>query len=282
MAGVRAPGFACASARRRAVDVGGGLVLRLLEWGRSDAPPLCLLHGGGAHVHWFDAVVPALIPHFHVVCLDQRGHGESDWAASAAYATEDFAADLLRVMDGLGWPRMALLGHSMGGHNAMAFAAWHGARLDRLVIVDARPALPPERLARMRERGHRPPRRHPSLAAAVAAYRLLPPETVGDPALLAHLAEAGYVERDEGWVPRFDPACYGSRRPLDLWPLLDRIPVPTLVVRGEWSPILTGDMARRMAKVIPRATLAEIPEAHHHLVLNQPRAVAGVLLDFLR
>jgi pimeloyl-ACP methyl ester carboxylesterase len=281
MADVSALRFACATARHRAIDV-GGLALHLLEWGAPDAPPLCLLHGGGAHAHWFDAVVPALAGRFHVVSLDQRGHGESGWAEPPAYATEDFTADLLGVMDILGWPRMSLLGHSMGGHNAMAFAAWHGARLDRLVIADARPALPPERLARMRDRGSRPPRRHPSLASAVAAYRLLPPETVCEPGLLAHLAEAGYVERDGGFRPRFDPACYATRRPFDLWPLLEGIPVPTLVLRGELSPILTADMAARMVKVIPQATLAEIAGAHHHVVLDRPAEVGTVLLEFLR
>jgi pimeloyl-ACP methyl ester carboxylesterase len=116
----------------------------------------------------------------------------------------------------------------------------------------------------------------------VAAYRLLPPETVCEPALLAHLAEAGYIERDGGWMPRFDPACYATRRPVDLWPLLERIPAPTLVVRGELSPILTGDMAARMVKVIPRATLSEIPGAYHHLVLDRPAEVAATLLEFLR
>jgi len=280
MARMSAPRFACATARRRVVDV-DGLALHLLEWGPPDGPPLCLLHGGGAHAHWFDAVVPALTERFHVVSLDQRGHGESGWAEPPAYGTEDFAADLLGVMDTLGWRRMALLGHSMGGHNAMAFAVWHGARLDRLVIADARPAVPPERLARMRERGSRPPRRHPSLAAVVAAYRLLPAETVCAPALLAHLAEAGYVQRDGGWAPRFDPACQASRRPVNLWPLLERIPVPTLVVRGELSPILTREMAARMMKVIPRATLVEIAGAHHHVVLDRPAEVAAGLLDFL-
>ena len=117
------------------------------------APPLCFLHGGAAHAHWFDAVVPALADRYHVVSLDQRGHGESAWALPPAYATEDFAADLLGMMDGLGWTRMTLVGHSMGGHNAMAFAAWYPERVSALVVVDSRPALPEDRVERMRARG---------------------------------------------------------------------------------------------------------------------------------
>src|SRR5206468_2365329 len=81
-----------------------------------------------------------------------------------------------------------LCGHSMGGHNAMAFAAWHPDRVGALVVVDSRPAIPPDRLDRMHRRGHRGPRRHETLEAALASFRLLPPETSADPALLDHLA----------------------------------------------------------------------------------------------
>lgn len=273
-----APG--CEAARTRVVEV-GHLALRLLEWGERGRPAVCLLHGGAAHVHWFDAVAPVLAGRFHVVALDQRGHGESAWASPPAYATEDFAADLAGVLDALGWERAAIVGHSMGGHNAMAFAAWHPGRTRALVIVDARPALPPERLARMRERGERPPRRFESREAAMAAFRLLPPDTVADPALLGHLAGESVTRRDGAWSYRFDPACYGTRQPADAWPLLSRITAPTLVVRGEWSPILPRDMAERLREAIPGARLAEVAGAYHHLVLDRPAETARLLDGFL-
>jgi pimeloyl-ACP methyl ester carboxylesterase len=186
------------------------------------------------------------------------------------------------VLDRLGWARATLVGHSMGGHNAMACAAWHPERIARLAIVDARPAIPPDRVARMHARGHRPPRRHPSLEAAVAAFRLLPPDTVADPRLLAHVARAGVREYAEGFGPRFDPAAYGDRKPADAWPLLPRIRARTLIVRGEWSPVLPREMAERMRAAIPGAALVEIPGAYHHLVLDRPGAFAAVLAGFLR
>src|SRR6266508_5249710 len=110
--------FGCEIARKRSVEV-NGLRLNFLEWGMSGRPVLCFLHGGSAHAHWFDLVAPAFVDRFHVIALDQRGHGESDWAEPPAYATENFAADLLGVIDALGGRRIALIGHSMGGHNAM-------------------------------------------------------------------------------------------------------------------------------------------------------------------
>ena len=149
----------CALARDRHVEI-NGLRLHLLEGGRIGGPVLCFLHGGSAHAHWFDAVMPHFADRFHVISLDQRGHGESEWASPPAYATEDFAGDLAALMDRMGWHRMALVGHSMGGHNATAFAAWHPDRVSALVIADSRPALPTDRLERMHERGRRAPRLH--------------------------------------------------------------------------------------------------------------------------
>ena len=274
------PRFGCETARARALRI-NGLRLHLLEWGGPGRPALCFLHGGSAHAHWFDLVTPAFAERFHVVSLDQRGHGESQWAEPPAYATEDFAGDLVGVMDALGWERMTVVGHSMGGHNAMAFAAWHPDRVSRLVIVDSRPTIPPDRLDRMHARGHRAPRLHPDPDSAARAFRLLPRETVAVPELLRHLALEGFVERGGGWVYRFDPACNGSRSPVDAWPLLGRIQAPTLIVRGELSPVLPAEMAERLRAAIPGATLVEIPGAYHHLVLDRPAAFVHALDAFL-
>jgi pimeloyl-ACP methyl ester carboxylesterase len=69
--------------------------------------------------------------------------------------------------------------------------------------------------------------------------------------------------------------------PVDCWDLLPRIAVPTLVVRGEHSRILDRDIARRMVKALPSATLDEIPGAHHHVTLDAPRALADCILAWL-
>ncbi|HVG78317.1 MAG TPA: alpha/beta hydrolase [Patescibacteria group bacterium] len=270
----------CERARSRVVDV-NGLRLHFLESGPSGAPPICFLHGGAAHAHWFDAVTPAFSDRFHVVSLDQRGHGESAWAEPPAYGTEDFTGDLVGLMDVLGWARMIVVGHSMGGHNAMTFAAWHPERVAALVIVDSRPAIPAERLTVMHARGRRIPRVHPSEDVAVQSFRLLPRETVADRALLAHVARAGLMRRDGGWAWRFDPATHGARQPVDAWPLLPRITAPTLITRAALSPVLTQDMAERLRASVPRASLVTIPGAYHHLTLDRPAEFSAALSTFL-
>jgi pimeloyl-ACP methyl ester carboxylesterase len=272
--------FGCEAARRRSVVV-GGLRLSFLEWGSEGRPVLCFLHGGSAHAHWFDFVTPAFAERFHVVALDQRGHGESQWAEPPAYATQNFAADLLGFIDALGWQRVALIGHSMGGHNSMSFAAWHPERVSALVIVDSRPLIPTDRLDRLRRRGERTLRPYPTREAAAQSFRLLPRETNADPALLAHLGASGVVEKDGAWVYRFDPASNAERQPADAWTLLDRITAPTLIARGELSPVLPRDMADKLRAAIRSATLVEIPASYHHLVLDNPAAFIGELDKFV-
>src|SRR5262249_41598334 len=142
MAAVSGP-FGCETARSQRVDV-GRLERHRLAWGSPGPSGVLRLPGGAAAATRVGEVR-------HVVALDQGGHGESAWARPAAYATEDFARDIAGVLDRLGWASAVLVGHSMGGHNAIACAAWYPGRVRGLVIVDSRPAIPAERLAQMKE-----------------------------------------------------------------------------------------------------------------------------------
>jgi len=273
--------YACDAAGRRSFIV-NGMTLRALEWGQPGRPALCFLHGGSAHAHWFDAVVPAFVDSFHIISLDQRGHGESDWAPDARYGTEQFASDLVGVMDHLGWAQMVVVGHSMGGHNAMGFSAWHADRVRGLCVVDSRPSLPAERLQAMHRRGHRGPRRHETLDSALRSFRLLPAETLAAPDLLEHLGRQGITQREGRFLYRFDPQCNGARNPADGWSLLPQIKAPVLLVRGELSPIMPEEMAERMKAAIPNARLVTMLGVYHHLVLDAPEAFSRILDDFLR
>jgi pimeloyl-ACP methyl ester carboxylesterase len=170
----------------------------------------------------------------------------------------------------------------MGGQNALAFAAWHPDRLARLVVVDARPHVNMERLRALQRRAPRPQTEFASLGEALARFRLRPSETLASPELLRAIARRGVTRLPSGrWRYRFDPACERTRVPVDAWPLLPGITVPTLVVRGEHSRILERDVALSMTKTLPRATLEEIPGAHHHVTLDAPRALADCLLGWL-
>jgi esterase len=266
--------------RDRFVTV-AGLRLRYRDWG-GDGRPLLALHGAAAHAHWWDPVAPYLARRVRVLALDWRGHGRSAWPRPPAYRSEDFAGDLAAVIDALRLRNVVVAGHSLGGHNALAFAAWHPDHLSALVVLDARPHVNLERLRALQRRAPRASTEFPTLRDALARFRLRPPGTTASPALLRTIARHGVVRLpSRRWRYRFDPMCEQTRLPVDCWALLPRISAPTLVVRGEHSTVLDRDVARRMAKTIPSATLEEIPRAHHHVTLDAPRALADCILSWL-
>jgi pimeloyl-ACP methyl ester carboxylesterase len=102
--------------------VEGSPRLHYLEWNRRGEPTWLLLHGGTANGWWWEALVRELEQGPRLIALDQRGHGDSEWAPPA-YSPEDYAADLRRVTGALGLERPILIGHSQGGINAIAFAS---------------------------------------------------------------------------------------------------------------------------------------------------------------
>jgi pimeloyl-ACP methyl ester carboxylesterase len=89
------------------------------------------------------------------------------------------------------------------------------------------------------------------------------------------------VEREGGWVYRFDPRANAARKPVDAWTLLDRIKTPTLIARAELSPVLPRDQASQLAASIAGSTLVEIPGAYHHLTLDRPQAFTKALGEVL-
>jgi pimeloyl-ACP methyl ester carboxylesterase len=266
--------------RDRFVSV-GGLRLRYRDWG-GQGRPLLALHGAAAHAHWWDPVAPLLAPHLRVLALDWRGHGRSEWPRPPAYRSEDLAADLLGVIERLGLADVVLAGHSMGGHAVLAFAAWHPTALGRLIVLDARPEVSAARLRARRARAARRRLDFPTRAAALARFRLSPPETTAPARLVLAVAARGIRRLDSGrFAYRFDPECDRARVPVRAWPLLGRIRVPTLIVRGERSTVLSRPVAERMRAAIPLARLAEVPGAYHHLTLDAPEALAERLLAWL-
>src|SRR5207247_890471 len=116
-----------------------GLRLHVLDWGGDGRTPLLLLHGFTGHAHAWDTLSIALQPHFHVFALDQRGHGDSDPAD--VYNPVVAFDDLSGVVDQLGMRSLVMVGLSMGGRNAMYFAAKRPEAVQKLVIVDIGPEI---------------------------------------------------------------------------------------------------------------------------------------------
>jgi pimeloyl-ACP methyl ester carboxylesterase len=119
----------------------GRLRLHYLDWGNKDRPTILLLHGGALTAHTWDLVCLALRDDYHCLALDQRGHGDSDWAHDEDYSIGAQLADTTGFVDKLGLDKFILAGMSLGAINSLAFAVAHPERLTHLVIIDAGPEM---------------------------------------------------------------------------------------------------------------------------------------------
>ena len=107
-----------------------------LEWGDSEAPPVLMLHGGNQSAHSWDLVSLHLADRFRVLALDQRGHGDSEWARDADYSSTAMADDASAFLREMGIDSAIVIGHSMGGLNALRLTLEHPAIVQALVLVD--------------------------------------------------------------------------------------------------------------------------------------------------
>jgi esterase len=235
-----------------------------------------LLHSIAAHGHWWDGVAPRLTGR-HVVALDLRGHGGSAWAEPPAYRFVDHVADALATLDALGWRAPLVIGHSLGGYVGALLAALHPMRVGAVVIADMLTGWTEDMAARAQRQVERPAQVFPSPAAAAAGFRLAPPETRAPAETLAHLATTGVVERRPGqWEWAFDRRVF-LHPPIDPWPFLPGVLCPALVVRGQGSSLMDRDQMLRVATAVRQGQFAEVTNAYHHLVVDDPAAFAAVV-----
>jgi len=260
-----------------------GLQLHYLDWGNPSAPPLVCVHGYTSSAQAFNAPARHLRERFHVIAPDVRGHGESAWSPDGAYQYRDQAADLAAIADQLGLDRFSLIGTSMGGIIAMTFAGSHSDRLARLVINDIGPDAETgsQRITQMV--GSRPDD-FATLEDAMVYRRQMSPIVAGRSLEdQEELARGVLRRRDDGrWAWKMDPQYVQQRvaqgppvRPA-LWPVLQSLGCPTLVVWGEDSDVLSGAQARRMTETLPKGQLVAVPGIGHAPTLVEPVVLAAL------
>src|SRR3984957_8406085 len=115
------------------------LRFHFLEWGAPDGPHIVLLHGGHQSAHWWYLVSLHLALRYRVLALDQRGHGDTEWARDVTYSNHEMSLDAEAFIGALGLEQPILMGHSMGGRNAMLLTKRDQTLLRALVIVDVGP-----------------------------------------------------------------------------------------------------------------------------------------------
>jgi pimeloyl-ACP methyl ester carboxylesterase len=262
-----------------------GLRLHYLDWGNDENRPMLLLHGFMGHAHVWDAFSLRFRKHFHIIALDQRGHGESEWPKEAAYSIDEHFSDLARFVEALDLVDLVMMGHSMGGRNGLFFAACIPERVHRLIIVDSRAGTSAESSSALMQLLLHFPLEADSLDEAAESIQSLYPYM---PTVTAcHIAKYGYAQSESGkYVPKYDTRMSLQSEKAEycaenIWSFLKNVFCPTLVVRGEESAFLSREDAKKMCRVLPRADLREIPNSTHMPVQENPDAFKKVVSDFL-
>lgn len=264
-----------------------GLRFYYRDWApaKPDAQTLVLLHGYTGHARSWDALARTLQSRYRILALDQRGHGQTDWAARDKYDTSEMVADLEAFVAALGLENFALLGLSMGGLVSIGYAGKRPPQLAKLVIVDIAPEIDVAGLTRI-QAGVVRSDVFASRDEAVARAREDNPIPPMDH--LRHRVEYSLMRRSDGrYTYRYDPALRDPTNPRkgipvdEGWKLVANIDVPTLLVRGEVSDILSRGVAARMAQTIPNCRLVEVAGSGHPVPLDKPDAFAAALGGFL-
>jgi esterase len=259
------------------------LALHYLEWGEADAPPVVCVHGYTGSADAFNALARHLEDRYRILAPDVRGHGESAWSPTGAYSYADQAGDLAEFATRLGLEKFVLVGTSMGGVIAMAYAADHADRLRGLVINDIGPDVEAGSQRITGLVGSRPDE-FATMEEAMAYRRSVSPIVAGRSAEDQRELALGVLRRrpDGRWVWKMDPAYIEQRvkrgapaRP-PLWPALQALPCPTMVVWGEESDVLSEAQARRMVDVLPRGELVRVPGIGHAPTLVEPVVLAAL------
>lgn len=264
--------------------------LHFLQWDRpraGQAAPapgqhtLVLLHGNSANAWWWQPLAARVGANFHLLALDQRGHGDSEWVRPPDYRPPAYAADLGRFIAAKTGEKPIVVGHSMGGIVALAFAERNPAAIRAAVAIDVAVSSGARRnryLSRLRAL---PVVTYPDLATATARFRLMPSEGEIPPKILAAIAERSFgPAAGRGYTLKFDRESFAGGDGVDVAAIIGRVRVPLLLVRAEHSRIMTAEAAARAAASNPAAQLAVIPGVHHHLLLERPDLLARAIADF--
>jgi pimeloyl-ACP methyl ester carboxylesterase len=259
----------------------GGMVLNCLDYGGEGKPPMLFIHGGSAHAHWWDFVAPDFIDEYHVLALDQRGHGESEWADEWAYGTRHYVSDLEDIIASWGLGAPVLVGHSMGAHNVLAYAAGNANRLRAVIAIDTPPDYSQYAVDFLRTYAEKPPRRFGSHEEAVESFKVMPRETLAKKEVLRHIARRSYRRGEDGtWTHKLDRRTM-LREPLAIWNDLPKITCPALIVKLVKSPLLDIEAAKKMVAMLPKGRLAQIDDSYHHVMFDNPEALIDTLEAFL-
>ena len=270
-----------------------GVNIHYEAWGEVGLPGVVLIHGSNAHLEWWRFVAPFLADQFRVVALDSSGNGDSGWRER--YSGEIFANEVWAVCQAaqLG-DRPAVVGHSFGGFVALETGHYFGDKLRGVLFMDFTVA-PPEKYVewglRVEREGVVPKRQlrtYADKSEALGRFRMVPEQPTNHPRVMQHIAEHSLKAVDGGWTWKFDPGLFDYlEMGVDQWARFAAMSCRTAVMLGEDSADEGAFYADHMQALTGgHMPLFKIPGTHHHLMFDEPLAVAmgtkAILLEWWR
>jgi non-heme chloroperoxidase len=264
----------------------GGLTIAGDTWGDPQGPLVVLQHGGGQTRHaWKGAGELLGRAGYHAVAFDARGHGDSAWASADAYGPEYMIQDLRCVVEALGGTRPVLVGASMGGGVSLLAIGEGHLEAAVLVLVDMVPQIEPDGVRRIQAFMDQKPEGFDTLeevAEAIANYQPHRPR----PRLLDGLAKNVRLGADGKYHWHWDPARRRARGDQQayherLHACASRLTVPTLLVRGGLSDVVSEAGAQRFLAQCPHAEYVNVANAAHMVAGDRNDLFATAVLAFL-
>lgn len=255
---------------------------RFWQGANPGARPLLFVHGNIAHARWWDFIAPFFLPHWQPVALDLGGMGDS--ASRPVYAPADFASDVLAVAEAItdGLPPL-VVAHSFGGYMSTLAASLRPERFAGLVVVDSPLRDAEARARRPRRRRLRFKRHFAEREAGVAKFRLHPEQPITHPFLVDYIAWHSLVREKEGWTWKFDVSPFeDSAFDEAFWDDLNRrygaLSLPVSYIGGALSAYMEASIIDHIEGLrAGRTRIISIPQAHHHIMLDQPLALIAAL-----
>jgi pimeloyl-ACP methyl ester carboxylesterase len=257
-----------------------GTDIEVLAWGKIGDPGVLFLHGNGASADWWSFLAPQIAQAgYRVIAMSFSGMGGSDWRTR--YRMDDFVTEILTVIETTHLTTPArlpiLVGHSFGGFPALVTAVNHHGKIGGLIMLDT--GIPPPG-----EEWTGPPKRtapnrvYATLTEALARFRLAPPQPCDTHWALDHIARTSLKPVDGGWTWKFDPFLWNDFTLSPVSTRVNQLKVPTIVMRGALSFLMAERVWGHMKSLLPPNTgYATIPEANHHVMLDQPLATLAAL-----
>lgn len=261
-----------------------GLQLHITQWNPHGDRPALLVHGLSAQCHSWDLVANLLSSSRRVICLDLRGHGDSEWAIGG-YRVPNFVQDIRAVVDGLGIGPFDYIGHSLGGHVGIAYAGQHPETVRRLILNDLGPEMPRTSAESTRNKVTERPRGFRSPEDAEAYFRTihLGWQDIAYQLTVRHQLRKNWADK---LVFKADPelswlmGSIGKSAVPYVWEMASKISAPTMLLRSATSGMISDDILDRMKNVITGMRAHTLPVGHH-MPREDPAGFTALATEFL-